>query len=91
MTYHLSSLITKKPYSPPTSLHFRSRKIRTTKYDIETPYLGLKLWNLVLDEYKTIESLADFQVKIKTWVPENCPSSLCKTYINQTGFKFSAW
>ena len=76
-----------KPYSLRTTLHFRSRKIRTAKYGIETPsYLGHKLWNLVPNEYKIIESLADFKAKIKTWVPENCPCRLCKTYIHQIGF-----
>ena len=76
-----------KPYSLRTTSHFRSRKIRTTKYGIETPsYLGPKLWNLVPNEYKTIESLEDFKAKIKTWVPENCPSRLCKTHIHEVGF-----
>ena len=76
-----------KPYSLRTTSHFRSRKIRTTKYGIETPsYLGPKLWNLVPNEYKTIESLADFKAKIKPWVPENCPCRLCKTYIHQIVF-----
>ena len=66
--------------------NFRSRKIRT-KYGIETPsYLGPKLWNLVPNEDKTIESLADLKAKIKTWVPEKCPCRLCKTYIHQVGF-----
>ena len=47
-----------KPYSLQTTSHFRSRKIRTTKYGMETPsYLGPNLWNLVPDECKTIESL----------------------------------
>ena len=73
-----------KPYSLRTTSHFRLRKICTTKYGIETPsYLGPKLWNLVPNEYKTIESLADFKAKIKTWVPEICPCRLCKTYIHQ--------
>ena len=76
-----------KPYSLRTTSHFRSRKIRTTKYGIETPsYLGPKLWNLVPNEYKTIESLEVFKAKIKTWVPENCTCKLCKTYIHQVGF-----
>ena len=45
-----------KPYSLRTTSHFRSRKIRATKYGIETPsYLGPKLWNLVPNEYKTME------------------------------------
>ena len=70
----------KKPYSPRASLHFRSVKIQTTKCSKETPsYLGPKLLNLVPNEHKTTESLADIKVKIKTWVPENCPCRLCKT------------
>ena len=76
-----------KPYSLRTTSHCRSRKIGTTEYGIETPsYLGPKLWNLVPNRFKTIESLADFKAKIKTWVPENCPCRLCKTYIHQIGF-----
>ena len=76
-----------KPYSLRTASHFRSRKIRTTNYGIGTPsYLDPKLWNLVPDEYKTIESLVDFKAKIKTWIPENCPCRLCKTCIHQIGF-----
>ena len=55
-----------KPYSLRTTSHFRSRRTRTTKYDIETPsYLDPKLWNLVLNEYKTIKSLANFKGKNK--------------------------
>ena len=42
--------------------------------------------NFVLNECETIESLADFKGKIKTWVPENCPCRFCKTYIHQVGF-----
>ena len=68
-----------KPYSLRTTSHFMSWKIRTTKYGIETPcYLGPKLWNLVPNEYKTIESLEDFKAKIKTWVPENCLARYAK-------------
>ena len=56
-----------KPYSLRIPSHIRSRKIRTTKYGMETPsYLGPKLWNLVPNDYKTIESLADFKTKIET-------------------------
>ena len=52
-----------KPYTLRPTLHFSSRKFRTTKYGIETPsYLGPKL-------YKTINSLSDFKAKIKILVP----------------------
>ena len=60
-----------KQSSLQSTLHFRSRKIRTTKHGIETPsYLGSKLRKFVPNEYKTSESLADIKVKLKTWVPE---------------------
>ena len=76
-----------KPCSLRTTSRIRSRKIRTKKYGIETPsYLGPKLWNLVPNEYKTIESLEDFKAKIKTWLPENCPCKLCKNICSSSGF-----
>ena len=76
-----------KPYSLRTTPHFRSRKICTAKYGIEKPsYFRPKLWNLAPNEYKTNEPLEAFKTKIKTWVPENFPCKLCKTYILQVGF-----
>ena len=74
-----------KPYSLQTTSHFRLRSIHKRKYGIGAlSCLGLKLWNLVPNEYKTIESVLDFKVKIKTWVPENCPFRLCKTFSQNT-------
>ena len=70
-----------KAYSLQTNFTFQE-----TKYGIETPYLGPKLWNLAPNEYKFIASIADFKAKIKTWVPENCPCKLHKIYIHQIGF-----
>ena len=68
-----------KPYSLRTTSHFRLRKIRTIKYGIQPPsYLGPKLWNLVLNEYKTIEPLEALKAKIKTWVPQSCYASYAK-------------
>ena len=44
--------------------HFLSKRIRRTKNGLEKPsYLGP---NLVPNEYKTNESLADFKTKTKT-------------------------
>ena len=46
-----------KSYSLGTTSYFRSRKIRTAQYGIKTPsYVGPKLWNLIPNENKTIES-----------------------------------
>ena len=74
---------TEKPYFLWTTLHFSSKRIHTANYGIETPsYFGPKLCNFVPDKYKTIESFSNFKAKIKTWVPENWPCRLCKTYDN---------
>ena len=62
-----------KNQTPYEQLRISGRE-RSAKYGTETPsYLGPKLWNLVPNKYKTIESIADFKAKIKTWIPENCP------------------
>ena len=50
--------VIKKPYSLRTTSHFRSRKIHTTKYCIETPsYLACKLWNLFHMNIKLLNHL----------------------------------
>ena len=74
-----------KPYSLRTNSHFRSRKIRTTKWHRNTSLPWPQIMEPCSNEYKTIESLEDFKAKLKTWVLENCPCRLCKTYIHQVG------
>ena len=58
---YIFEVIQKKTYKQLQFKHFRSRKICATKYGIETPYLGPKLWNLVLNEHKNMKSFADFK------------------------------
>ena len=66
---------------------FKTKRIRSAKYDIETSsYFGPKLWNVIPNEYNTTASVADFKAKIKTLVPENCRCRSCKTYTHQAGF-----
>ena len=38
------------------------------------------------DDYKNIDTLNAFKIKITKWKPENCPCRLCKVYINNIGF-----
>ena len=49
-------------------------------------YLGPKVWELVPNNLKRINSLTSFKEQIKKWNPENCPCRLCKTYIQHVGF-----
>ena len=48
--------------------------------------LGPKIWDLVQVELKQSKSLDFFKLKIKNWVPFECPCRSCKTYIEQVGF-----
>ena len=60
---------------------------KTVMYGTETvSYLGPKIWKSVPADIKNAENLVTFKQKIKSWVPENCPCRLCKTYIQGVGF-----
>ena len=61
-----------KNHTPYEQIHISSGIVSVQlKYGTETPsYRGPKWWNLVLSEYKTIVSLADFKANVKTCVPE---------------------
>ena len=66
---------------------FRSRPIRTVYFRSETlSCLGPKIWELIPDNFKTLESVASFKTEIKKWKPDSCPCRLCKNYIHQVGF-----
>ena len=66
---------------------FNAKIPRTISYGIETPtHIGPKLWDALPAEYKNANSLDEFKMKIKNWVPRNCPCRLCKTYIQHVGY-----
>ena len=44
---------------------------------------GPKIWDILPDDYKTIQNLDTPKIKIKKWTPENCP---CRFYIDRVGF-----
>ena len=49
-------------------------------------YLAPKIWELVPNEMKNLESLTAFKTAIKKWKTTNCPCRLYKNYIPQVGF-----
>ena len=67
---------------------FAPRRIKTLRYGSESLsyYLGPRLWNILSDEYKKLQSVKDFKTKIRLWVPDNCPCQLCKIYIQHIAF-----
>ena len=49
-------------------------------------FLGMKVWALVPDEMKQLESLGKFRNAIKQQKPTSCPCRLCKRYIHRIEF-----
>ena len=67
--------------------HFETPFVRTVCNGMESvSYLGPKIWDIVPEEYKTLNSLNSFKESIKNWVPLNCPCRLCKTYVHGVSF-----
>ena len=48
-------------------------------------FLDPKIWDLLPLELKQLESLEVFKLKIKKWIPFECPCRLCRTYTKQVG------
>ena len=79
--------IRKNDYNTRKADEFQSHCVKTVHYGTETAsFLGPKLWSILANEYKRIININDFKSKIKSWVPQNCPCRLCKTYIHHVGF-----
>ena len=66
---------------------FEKRQVHSVYHGTESlSLLGPKIWDLVPVELKQSESLESFKLKMKNWVPSECPCKLCKTNIQQVGF-----
>ena len=48
--------------------------------------LAPKIWEILPDGIKDLDTLQIFKVKIKKWVPAECSCRLCKIYLPQVGF-----
>ena len=75
------------PYDLRHNDEFLQPYVNSLRYRTETiSYLGKKIWGMVPDAYKNIDSLYNFKKVIKKWKPENCPCRICKAFIKNTGF-----
>ena len=81
------------PLKPPPNYNLRNqeeftvRPIKTVHYALNSlAYLGPRIWELLPNNLKRLESVEAFKSKIKGWIPENCPCRTCKPYIYQVGF-----
>ena len=89
----LSPEILRETFVPKTSSYnlcrndtFKKRKVHSVYHGTESlSFLGPKIWDLVPVELKLSETLFSFKLRIRNWVPFECPCRICKTYI-QVGF-----
>ena len=90
----LAPQLVKEHFSPNTHTYnlrstyeFKLENVKTVHYGTESLlFLGPKMWELVLLEIKSSHSLEEFKKNINSWIPENCPCRLCKTYLHHIGF-----
>ena len=66
---------------------FMTRNVRTVRYGTESlAHLSPKIWDIIPNDLKEVDSLKLFKSKIKLWKPNKCPCKLCKTYICGVGY-----
>ena len=67
--------------------NFRTPKVNTVTFGLESfRCLGPKIWKLVPDNLKEIDSLQDFKEALKNFTFNKCPCRLCKDYIHGVGY-----
>ena len=63
------------------------RRAKSVRYGTESiSSLAPKIWKILPNEIKDSDTLQVFKVKIKKWIPVECPCRLCKIYLPQVGF-----
>ena len=68
-------------YNLRSTYKFKLENVKTVHCGTEPlSFLGPKIWEPL--EIKSSHSLEEFKKKIKSWIPKNCPFSLCKTYLH---------
>ena len=75
------------PLKPPSNYNLRNQQEFIVHYGLNTlTYLWPRMWKLLPNNLKRLESVKAFKSKIKTWIPDNFPCRICKPCIYQVGF-----
>ena len=79
--------VEERPYNFRHNVFVKRHNVKSVRYGTETAsFLAPKLWDMIPEECKNETSVNAFKEKIKTWVPDNCPCRICKTYVQNLGF-----
>lgn len=72
-------------YSFKNEAKFRNKSIHMVTYGTETvAHIGPKVWNLLPNRFKLSTTVEEFKIKVKMWIPKNCPCRSCKNYLQRT-------
>ena len=83
--FHLNANI---PYNLRSRSELYCRNPKTVKYGAAIiSYFAPKIWSSVPETIKISKSLDAFKYKIRQSEPD-CPSRLCKTYLQHVGFMY---
>ena len=79
--------IRQNPYNLRHCSYFSIPNVNSVYHGSESlSNLGPRIWNLVPDRLKQLDSINSFKTEIKKWRPDDCPCRLCKSYIANVGF-----
>ena len=66
-------------YNIRSQTDFSSSAVHSVSYGHNSlRYFGPKIWNIIPDDIK--------KAKIKSWVPDKCPCTICRNYVFNVGF-----
>ena len=75
------------PYNLRCVSQFSTSSLSTVFHGTESiSFLGAKIWSLLPETPKNIDSLNNFKKTMKKWKPENFPCRLCKVYTKNVRF-----
>ena len=74
-------------YNIRSQTDFSSSVVHSVKYGHNSlRYFGPKIWNIIPDDIKNASNVLDFKRRIKCWVPDECPCTICREYVFNVGF-----
>ena len=75
------------PYNLRHNAKFLKAFVNSVRCETESiSYLRPKIWDMVPDTYKNIDSLYNFKKVIKKCNPEYCPCRICTVFVKNIGF-----
>ena len=69
-------------YNIRSQTDFSSSVVHSVKYGHNSlRYFGPKIWNIIPDDIKNASNVLDFKRRIKCWVPDDSPCTICGEYV----------